>query len=245
MKDLRDQTQDLSILKLKLIKSRKVARALFSSGRRPAEAPPRILGLLWAVSYEIVELLDPGYSQARAANRGSQSTRHPTNRDRARNRYQRSTRQLLSLDIRSAALVDGAHIEFGRRVQPQELCAANVNTHQAVLKGSLCPPVVFGIVAVHQAPRVGRLHRETTEFNTVPSVKRVLGLPMQRLVERRMNRCEAVIEALPIEERRRIYELLYQACLRAKAGDFFQSPIEATATSGTEHRNGVVELDDQ
>ena len=37
---------------------------------------------------------------------------------------------------------------------------------------------------------------------------------------------EAIIEALPIEEQRRIYELFYQAGLRAKAGDLSQPAIE-------------------
>jgi len=39
---------------------------------------------------------------------------------------------------------------------------------------------------------------------------------------------EAVIEALPIEERRRIYELFYQAGLRAAAGDLSQPAIDTT-----------------
>ena len=38
-------------------------------------------------------------------------------------------------------------------------------------------------------------------------------------VEAEQRAREAVIEALPIEEQRRIYELFYQAGLRAKAGD--------------------------
>jgi hypothetical protein len=47
---------------------------------------------------------------------------------------------------------------------------------------------------------------------------------------------EAVIEALPIEERRRIYELFYQAGLRAKAGDLAQPAIATTVTDGSDSR---------
>jgi hypothetical protein len=56
---------------------------------------------------------------------------------------------------------------------------------------------------------------------------------------------EAILEALPVEEQVRWYEVFQEARRRAKAGDFSQSPIETTVTSGTEHGNGVVELDDQ
>src|ERR1019366_1151910 len=38
---------------------------------------------------------------------------------------------------------------------------------------------------------VGRLHREAAEFCAVPGVEGFLGLPTQRLVERRMNRSAA------------------------------------------------------
>jgi hypothetical protein len=47
---------------------------------------------------------------------------------------------------------------------------------------------------------------------------------------------EAVIEALPIEEQRRIYELFYQAGLRAKAGDFSQPAIATTVNNGPDNR---------
>jgi len=47
---------------------------------------------------------------------------------------------------------------------------------------------------------------------------------------------EAVIEALPIEEQRRIYELFYQAGLRAKAGDLTQPAITTTVTNGSDNR---------
>jgi hypothetical protein len=47
---------------------------------------------------------------------------------------------------------------------------------------------------------------------------------------------EAVIEALPIEERRRIYELFYQAGLRAAAGDFSQPAIDTTVSNGSDSR---------
>ena len=47
---------------------------------------------------------------------------------------------------------------------------------------------------------------------------------------------EAVIEALPIEEQRRIYELFYQAGLRAKAGDLSQPVIESTVSNGSDIR---------
>jgi len=47
---------------------------------------------------------------------------------------------------------------------------------------------------------------------------------------------EAVIEALPIEERRRIYELFYQAGLRAAAGDLSQPAIETTVSNGPDSR---------
>jgi hypothetical protein len=50
---------------------------------------------------------------------------------------------------------------------------------------------------------------------------------------------EAIIEALPIEERRRIYELFYQAGLRAKAGDLSQPAIETIVSNESERRNGA------
>jgi hypothetical protein len=55
-------------------------------------------------------------------------------------------------------------------------------------------------------------------------------------VEAEQRACEAVIEALPIEEQRRIYELFYQAGLRAKAGDLSQPAIDATVSNGSDSR---------
>jgi hypothetical protein len=54
----------------------------------------------------------------------------------------------------------------------------------------------------------------------------------------------AVLEALPIEEQRRIYEVFYHARKRAEAGDFSQPAIETTVSNGPEHRNGADEPDD-
>jgi hypothetical protein len=54
----------------------------------------------------------------------------------------------------------------------------------------------------------------------------------------------AVLEALPIEEQRRIYDVFYQARLRAQAGDFSQPAIETTVNNGPDHRNGADERDD-
>jgi hypothetical protein len=54
----------------------------------------------------------------------------------------------------------------------------------------------------------------------------------------------AVLEALPIEEQRRIYEVFYQARKRAEAGDFSQPAIETTVNNGPDHRNGADEPDD-
>jgi len=54
----------------------------------------------------------------------------------------------------------------------------------------------------------------------------------------------AVLEALPIEEQRRIYDVFYQARLRAQAGDFSQPAIETTVNNGPGHRNGADERDD-
>jgi hypothetical protein len=45
---------------------------------------------------------------------------------------------------------------------------------------------------------------------------------------------EAILEALPHEEQVRWYEIFQEARRRAEAGDFSQSPIETTVTSGTE-----------
>jgi hypothetical protein len=47
---------------------------------------------------------------------------------------------------------------------------------------------------------------------------------------------EAIIEALPIEEQRRIYELFYQAGLRAKAGDLSQPAIDTVVSNGPDSR---------
>jgi hypothetical protein len=49
-------------------------------------------------------------------------------------------------------------------------------------------------------------------------------------IEAEQRAREAIIEALPIEEQRRIYELFYQAGLRAAAGDLSQSAIETNVT---------------
>jgi hypothetical protein len=55
-------------------------------------------------------------------------------------------------------------------------------------------------------------------------------------IEAEQRAREAVIEALPIEEQRRIYELFYQAGLRAKAGDLSQPAIESTVSNGSDIR---------
>ena len=55
-------------------------------------------------------------------------------------------------------------------------------------------------------------------------------------IEAEQRAREAVIEALPIEEQRRIYELFYQAGLRAAAGDLSQPVIEATVSNGPDNR---------
>ena len=47
---------------------------------------------------------------------------------------------------------------------------------------------------------------------------------------------EAIIEALPIEEQRRIYKLSYQAGLRAKAGDLSQPAIDTIVSNGSDSR---------
>ena len=42
----------------------------------------------------------------------------------------------------------------------------------------------------------------------------------------------------------RIYDVFYQARLRAQAGDFSQPAIETTVNNGPDHRNGADERDD-
>jgi hypothetical protein len=49
----------------------------------------------------------------------------------------------------------------------------------------------------------------------------------------------AVLEALPIEEQRRLYDIFHQARLRAAAGDLSQPAIETTLSDGSDHRNDV------
>ena len=56
---------------------------------------------------------------------------------------------------------------------------------------------------------------------------------------------EAILEALPVEEQVRWYEVFQEARRRAEAGDFSQSPIETTVTRGTRAQKRLVELDDQ
>ena len=51
-------------------------------------------------------------------------------------------------------------------------------------------------------------------------------------VEAEQQAREAVLQALPIEEQRRIYEIFYQAGLRAAAGDLSQPAIETTISHG-------------
>ena len=55
-------------------------------------------------------------------------------------------------------------------------------------------------------------------------------------IEAEQRAREAIIEALPIEEQRRIYELFYQAGLRAAAGNLSQPAIAATVTDGPHDR---------
>jgi hypothetical protein len=50
---------------------------------------------------------------------------------------------------------------------------------------------------------------------------------------------DAVLEALPIEEQRRLYDIFYQARLRGAAGDLSQPAIETTLSNGSDHRNDV------
>jgi hypothetical protein len=54
---------------------------------------------------------------------------------------------------------------------------------------------------------------------------------------------DAVLEALPIEEQRRLYDIFYQARLRAAAGDLSQPAIETTLSNGSDHRNDVTDPD--
>lgn len=55
-------------------------------------------------------------------------------------------------------------------------------------------------------------------------------------IEAEQRAREAIIEALPIEEQRRIYELFYQAGLRAAAGDLSQPAIATTVSNGSDSR---------
>jgi hypothetical protein len=52
-----------------------------------------------------------------------------------------------------------------------------------------------------------------------------------------------VLEALPIEEQRRLYDIFYQARLRAAAGNLTQPAIETTLSNGSDHRNDVTDTD--
>ena len=54
---------------------------------------------------------------------------------------------------------------------------------------------------------------------------------------------DAVLEALPIEEQRRLYDIFYQARLRAAAGNLSQPAIETTLSNGSDHRNDVTDTD--
>ena len=54
----------------------------------------------------------------------------------------------------------------------------------------------------------------------------------------------AVLEALPIEEQRRIFEVFYQARKRVEAGDFSQPAIETTVNNGSNQRSAPDESDD-
>jgi hypothetical protein len=54
----------------------------------------------------------------------------------------------------------------------------------------------------------------------------------------------AVLEALPIEEQRRIFEVFYQARKRVEAGDFSQPAIETRVNNGSNQRSAPDESDD-
>jgi len=49
-------------------------------------------------------------------------------------------------------------------------------------------------------------------------------------------RAKRSLKRYRIEEQRRIYELFYQAGLRAKAGDFSQPAIATTVSNGSDNR---------
>jgi hypothetical protein len=54
----------------------------------------------------------------------------------------------------------------------------------------------------------------------------------------------AVLEALPIEEQRHIFEVFYQARKRVEAGDLSQPAIETTVNNGSNQRSAPDESHD-
>jgi hypothetical protein len=55
---------------------------------------------------------------------------------------------------------------------------------------------------------------------------------------------DAVLESLPIEEQRRLYDIFYEARLRAAAGNLTQAAIETTVNNGSNQRSAPDESDD-
>jgi hypothetical protein len=62
-------------------------------------------------------------------------------------------------------------------------------------------------------------------------------------IEAEQRARDAVLEALPIEEQRRLYDIFHQARLRAAAGNLSQPAIETTLSDGSDHRHDVTDPD--
>ena len=80
------------------------------------------------------------------------------------------------------ASIETAHVELGRRVEPEELRAADMAPAQLRGPGHLHLPIV--LVRVHRPPVVGLLHLKLGEFRPVVSLDVLVGGAAERLVKR-------------------------------------------------------------
>jgi hypothetical protein len=89
---------------------------------------------------------------------------------------------LLSLEVGTTPLVNAAHIELGRRVEPEEVRAPDVDTAELRGPSHLGLPVLF--VRVHRSPDVGLFHLEFGEFHAMMGLDVLVGVAPERLLKR-------------------------------------------------------------
>src|SRR5258707_263578 len=88
---------------------------------------------------------------------------------------------LLSLDVRSGALVDAAHVELGRCIEPQQSSAADMDEIQSAEGRYLSLPVVF--LRIDDGPVFRLFHFKVGEFSAVMGLNVLVGVAPERPVK--------------------------------------------------------------